>query len=445
MVVFCMFLFLQSDVLYSAFIANQAALGHIDVYRHFSAVPSLRGIDTVMPPLFYVLTGLYLKLLLLLHIDPVTTNPRHIFMTAFGVRGGPSFMAGLFLLKIPNLIALLAGYVFMRKLAFLVRADQTVVAILWLASPVIVVTALMHAMNDGVAAAATAASLWAFGRRSPLAGMILLGLAACLKSYALILVPVTALLLSGRNPLVVVKLGIAGVALPVLTAIPFLSHEFVQRVFHAHDSGTLTAADTFGRMPTHLWPLAYVGFLLMAWVVADRRVDVLDIAALWLITLGSIFVLTWWVPQWTVWLLPMAVVLAAKDQWMIWSWLAFNATILANNLVNFPGNMDGGMLAPIFGQGPGQLSGHIYTYHLYLFSTTLAFTVRDAVYLGCAVTSIVLIVRAGQWLLARGAVGASASPEWLGSRAGVYVTLLAPLLLVPYVAIMFGQRILWNA
>jgi hypothetical protein len=445
MVVFCMLLFLQSDVLYSAFISNQVALGHLDVYRHFSAVPSLRPLDTVMPPPFYLLSGLYLKLLLLLHIDPVTTDPRHIFMTVFGVRSGPSFMAGLFLLKIPNLVALLVGYVFMRKLAFLVRADQTVVAILWLASPVIVVTSLMHAMNDGAAAAATAAALWAFGRRSPVAGMILIGLAACLKSYALILVPVTALLLSARNPLMIVKLGVAGVALPVLTSLPFLSHEFIQRVFHAHDSGTLTAADTFGRMPTHLWPLAYLGFLVIAFVVADRRVDVLDIAALWLMTLGSIFVLSWWVPQWTAWLLPMAVILAAKDRGMLWSWLAFNATLLANNLVNFPGNMDGGMLAPIFGQGPGQLRGHVYAYHLYLFSTHLSFALRDAMYLACAVTSIVLVARAGQWLLARASVERSARPEWLASRAGIYATLLIPLILVPYVAVMFGQRIFWTA
>ena len=441
----CMFLFLQSDVLYSAFIANQAALGHIDVYRHFSAVPALRPLDTVMPAPFYLVTGLYLRVLLMLHIDPVTTVPGHVFMTVFGVRSGPSFMAGLFLLKIPNVVALVIGYVFMRKLAALVQANQAIIAILWLASPVIVVTSLMHAMNDGIAAAATAAALWALARRSPVTGMVLLGLAACFKTYALILIPITALLLSQRSPLVVIKLGVAGVSLPVLTALPFLGPEFFQRVFHAHDSGTLTAPDTFGRMPTHLWPLAYLSFLVIAWILSKRRVDALDVAALWLLTLGSIFVLSWWVPQWTAWLLPMAVVLAAKDRWMLWSWLAFNATCLANNLVNFPGNMDGGMLAPIFGQGPGHLKGHIYTYHLYLLSTHLSYAVRDAVYLTCAAATLVLLIRAGQWLLARQTVVSSAYPQWLASKKGVYAALLGALLLAPYVAAMFAQRIFWSA
>ena len=444
-VVLCMFVFLQSDVLYSAFIANQAAIGHVDVYRQFSIVPSLRPLDTVMPPPFYLLTGLYLKLLLLLHIDPVTTTPRYIFMTVFGVRSGPKFMAGLFLLKVPNLIALVVGYAFMRRLAALVGAGQTLVAILWLASPVIVVTAFMHAMNDGIPAAVTAASLLAFRKRSPLLGMALLGLAACFKTYALILLPVTALLLSQRNLWTLLKLGLAGIALPILTDLPFLSSYFIQRVFHAHDSGTLAAPDNFGRMPTHLWPLAYLAFLAVAWIVAKRQTDVIDIAALWLMTLGSIFVLSWWVPQWAVWLLPAATLLAAKDRWMLWIWLAFNATLLANNLANFPGNMDGGMLAPIFGQGSALLKGHIYAYHLYVFSKHVPFPVLDAVYLAFAASAIALVSRAGQWLLSRSSVLSSADPRWSASKSGVYASLLLPLLLLPYVGVMVAQRVFWSA
>jgi len=57
---FAMF-FLQSDILYNSFVANQVARGHIDVYSWFQSRSHLIGIDTVMPPLYYLTSGLYLE------------------------------------------------------------------------------------------------------------------------------------------------------------------------------------------------------------------------------------------------------------------------------------------------------------------------------------------------------------------------------------------------
>ena len=67
--------------------------------------------------------------------------------------------------------------------------------------------------------------------------MALLGVAAGFKSYTLILIPATALLLSQRSIVSAAKLTVAGLIPVALIFGPFVGHEFIMRVFQAHDSG----------------------------------------------------------------------------------------------------------------------------------------------------------------------------------------------------------------
>jgi len=435
-----MMLFAQGDVLYNAFVANKVALGHLQVYAYFSSTRILKPIDTVMPPLFYLVTGLYLKILMLAHLDPVTVHPHHLYVSLFGHNGGIYFSLGLLLLKMPNLVAVIVGISLAAKLARDADADSRVATLLWAASPILIVTALMQAQNDAIPAAITIAALVALRSRGVAWTMLLIGLAACFKTYALVLIPVTALLLSNRDFITAVKYCVLGALPPVIVALPFLGHDFLHRIFGAHDGGTLYASSYIGRMPTHLWPIGYLGILVLAWVVGKRRADIVDVLSLWFLALGLIFVINWWVPQWIMWLLPAVIIFAARDRIFAWAWVVAIAAVLANNLFNFPANMDGGMLMPIYGDHNHPAASHYYAYHVYLLYKIIPYDIRDGVYIVSGIAFLTLCVRALQWLVARAQL-LEVEARMSAFPGPAIAALVGPLLLIPYVAVMVAQRL----
>ncbi|HEV3311055.1 MAG TPA: hypothetical protein VG815_11130 [Chloroflexota bacterium] len=463
-----MMCFVQGDVLYNAFVANAVARGHPDVYSYFQSNIAIRYIDTVMPPLFYLATGAYLKLLMLIHLDPVSSNPAYLYLRLFNQTKGLGLSAGLLLLKLPNLIAVLAGIPLSVCLAKRSQADSHVVMLLWAASPVLLVTSLMQAQNDAIPAVITLAALVVLSNAvgagtssesdgseaAPTASrprgmtssfewaMILIGLASCFKSYALVLVPVTALVLSNRDLITVIRLGVLGVLPPVLFTLPFVfDHAFMSRVFGAHDDNTLLGASYSGRLPTHPWALTYLGVLLAGWIISRRRVAVIDIVCLWFVSLGMIFVVNWWVPQWVVWLLPMILIFAGRDRLFAWMWLALNALLLTNDLINYPGNMDGAMLMPFYGDRNHPANSHVYDYHLYQLWHLVPAGVIDGLYIVIGAVFLALCVRAAQWLIAGASVPREQTrlSELLPSAR--LAALIAPTLLLPYITVMVIQRL----
>jgi hypothetical protein len=426
--VFALFLVLfssQGDLYYIDYVANFVSLGHIDVYRYFSATPSLRPIQTVFPPLFYALAGLYLKVLSVLHLNPVTTVPRDMFLTLYGGVDRAHVIPGLLVLKLPNIAALLVGLWLMRKVVLAVGGDWRVGAVLWLASPIVLWAVLMQGQNDLLPAVATLAALALYQRQGGIWTVLLLGVAAGLKSYTVLLIPVTAVLLSNRNVVSIIKLCVIGAIPMVVIFGPFVSHDFIVRVVRAHDAGSLLSG--------FHWPLFYLCILGLAWVVSRDRIDIIRLAAMWLLTLLSIFVLTWWLPQWGVWLLPMVVLIAVRDRWMLWAWIATNAVVVFANLIRFPGNMDGTLLYPLFGVHRGYG-------HLLLLPTSVGQKLAIVFSSICWVAFAVLAVRAVQWILWPESVDTPESRAWIGSSYALKVSLLAPAVMLVVIAIMAAQN-----
>jgi hypothetical protein len=430
-------LFKQMDVMYNAFVANQIALGHVDVYRYFSATPTLRSIDTVMPPLYYMLTAAYLKILLLLHVDPVTTHRADMFRVLFGHRSGAGFFAGSALIKLPNLVALGAGVLAIRKLARKIAgADQILMLILWLGSPVLLTASIMQAQNDVIPAVCTLFALAAFDREKPWKAMIFLGLAAAFKNYALLLIPVTALLLAQRNIRTLAGLVVIGFALPVVTALPFLGREFLARVFFAHDGSSILTGVHVGKLHVSLFPIVYVFILWMVWRWDPQEVDIPAVSALWILTLSPIFVLSWWRFQWVVWLVPFVVVLASKDCRFLWTWIALNALLLINNLVNLSGNMDGAMLTPVFGSGSHAMLSELLTY-----DRVVPPLLRLIVYGLCYLAFVALTLGAYSWLRPSRARFWYRLPHLRVPREMSAIALLGPALLLVYMLAMVTQHL----
>ena len=431
----------EGDVWQINYVANFVARGHIDVYRYFAQTGPLEHINTVMPPLYYAMEGLYLKVLTLLHINPVTTSPKWMFRELFGHLDRAHLWPGLFVLKVPNLIALGIGFYLMRKLVMRTGGDWRVGAVLWLASPFLVSTSLMQGQNDLLPAVVTLGALVLYRRESSVWTMLLLGVAAGLKSYTLILIPVTALLLSRRSLIRAIWLGLISAAPVALIFGPFLSHDMIFRVFHAHDSGSLLSGFQVLQREVFYWPAVYVSILIVAWLLSKDDVDTTRLATMWLLTLLSIFVFSWWLPQWGVWLMPMAVFLATRDKWFLWAWLAASVVVMANNFFMLPGNMDGAMLFPLFGEHAHPTYGHIYLFKRVL-SPSVSIIFQNTLYTLCTVAFAVLMVRTLQWLFRPNSVTRSTEEEaWVGSSLALKTALVAPAIMIAVVAVMVVQNV----
>jgi Glycosyltransferase family 87 len=430
-------LFAQGDIWYLNYVANIVATGHVDVYRYFAHTRSLRRLDTVMPPLYYELEGLYLKLLSLLGINPTSTDLGPMFRALFGHIDRGYLYPGLFLLKLPNLLALCLGFILIRKLVLRFGGDWRVGAVLWLASPFVISTLLMQGQNDLFPADLTLLALVLYRRESTVWTMLLLGLAAGLKSYTLILIPITALLLSQRNLMSALKLGLIGLVPVVLIFGPFMGHEMIARVFHAHDSGTLLLGFHVLKRQVFFWPVTYLALLVVAWLLSKESVDTIRLAAMWLLTLLSIFIVSWWLPQWAIWLLPMGVLLAVRDRWFLWAWIAANVAVMVNNFFILPGNMDGAMLFPLFGEHHWPVYGHILIYPA-VFGSRFG----ELTYTVCMVTFAALAARTLQWLVWPDSAASSTPRAWVGSRVALNTALIAPCIMILVVALMVVQHLI---
>ncbi|PSR32589.1 MAG: hypothetical protein C7B44_15220, partial [Sulfobacillus thermosulfidooxidans] len=79
--------------------------------------------------------------------------------------------------------------------------------------------------------------------------------------------------------------------------------------------------------------------------------DFLAVVLGWSTVCVSIFVLSWWLPQWVVWLVPMGSIMSGTDIKLARWWTGVNFVFVVNNLTEFPRNLDGSMLTTLFGHG----------------------------------------------------------------------------------------------
>jgi hypothetical protein len=216
-----------------------------------------------------------------------------------------------------------------------------------------------------------------------------------------------------------------------------MGHEMIARVFHAHDSGTLLLGFHVLKRQVFFWPVTYLALLVVAWLLSKESVDTIRLAAMWLLTLLSIFVVSWWLPQWAIWLLPMGVLLAVRDRWFLWAWIAANVAVMVNNFFILPGNMDGAMLFPLFGEHHSPIYGHILIYPA-VFGSRFG----ELTYTVCVVTFAALAARTLQWLVWPDSAASSTPRAWVGSRVALDTALIAPCIMILVVALMVVQHLI---
>lgn len=329
------------DLQINSFVANAVALGHWNVYQYFSSTPGLRTIATVMPPGYYMLVGLYLGVLHLIHVDPVPVQPQAMLVHIFGVTRGWSVFAGLVLLKVPNLITMGVGVWALGRIAKRFAFPASTVKVLWLLSPILLVTSFMQSQMDIMPAVLTILALMLYDEEHPTIMFVMLGVAASVQVYPLLFAPPTALLLARGNFSRVVKWGMAAAIPFLLSLLPFAGKPLIARVFQARDGASLFNSVRLGIVPIHLWLLMYALVCFTAWRMSPRYISFRGILWVWLAVGASILIFSYWLPQWMVWIVPMAILFAAVDPQFLWLWITVNGLFVANNLLAFPRNLDG--------------------------------------------------------------------------------------------------------
>ncbi len=340
------------DLQLNSFVANFVATGHWNVYHYFAETPPLRPIATVMPPAYYVTTGLYLGLLHLVHLDPVPRHADFLYARIFGVTHGWNMFWGLMLLKIPNLIALVVGAWAMGQLAHKVNGRPEMMSRLWLFSPIVIAESFMQAQMDIIPATLTILALLAYTRDQEWKLFVWLGIAAAFQVYPLLFVPPTALLLARGNFGRVIKWGVVASVPFLLSLSPFLGHALITRVFFAKNGASLFSSVRLGLIPVHLWLMIYAIICYTAWRLGIHyrfQYGTLAVGLIWMTVCSSIFIFSYWLPQWVVWLVPMALLFAERNKRFLLWWTLGNVLFLANNLLAFPRNLDGHLLSALFG------------------------------------------------------------------------------------------------
>lgn len=329
------------DLQINSFVANAVALGHWNVYHYFSLMPALRPIATVMPPGYYLLVGLYLSALHLMHLDPVPVQPHQLFLQIFGVVRGWRVFVGLVLLKVPNLISMGVGVWAIRRMAKRFALPSYTITVLWLLSPILLITSFMQSQMDIMPATLTLVALMLLDEDRPTVAFVILGLAASIQVYPLLFALPTALLLAKGNIGKVIKWGCAA-AIPFLVLLaPFAGRPLIQRVFFARDGASLFNSVRLGIVPVHLWLLMYALVCVTAWHMSPRYASFKGVLWTWLAVGASILIFSYWLPQWMVWIVPMAIIFSGLDTRFLWLWISVNLLFVANNVLAFPHNLDG--------------------------------------------------------------------------------------------------------
>lgn len=349
------FVFVHTDSLTLAFEANQLALGHIHIYEWFDSQPSLKGLASPMLPLYYWSNGVYMWLLNLVHINPVSPT---VWDTLYGRTHGLIFGLGGVVLKIPNISIILTGAWFMDKTCKKIGLNRKWATWLWLTSPLLISGFIMQGNMDGFAAVATIIAIYFFSIEKPYTGMIMLGVAAAYKDYALLIALPVAIILSQKKMLKSLGLFLVALLAYIVPIVPYLNQSFLHRVFEWREASFIFSQTIdVTPVPVYLYFLLYFFLLIYVYFRAIDEAKRLDYILWSGLTATFLVLLTGpWLPEWAIWTLPFAIFLIRDDRRKSYWFLLVSAIIVILNLFVYPHNLDARMLGTFFSDPSAILS-----------------------------------------------------------------------------------------
>ncbi len=289
--------------------------GELDIYGRLreidletSPVPFLHYDFFTYPPLSYYFFGGVMWLLKPLYTDSFAaaiSSPHDVLMTY-----QPQIFLWLTLYKLPFL-PFDIGAAFVLTRFFTDSASKLRAFALWMLNPVPIIAGYLFGQFDVVPAFFVLLSLLEFKRGHPWRSALIIGVAACFKSYPLILIPVLAvvatrpwwkrglMVLTGLAPFVLSLQLVRGS--PVALEVIFNSRP-AQRIFQS----TLPLGDALDMTASiYVFLLLYCIILLHAWYKTKGDFD--DLLSYGLAILLLAYAFSFSHLQWLTWSIPLIV------------------------------------------------------------------------------------------------------------------------------------------
>lgn len=259
----------------------------------------------------------------------------------------PELARALFLLKLPYLVADLGTGYLLTRLVEPVRRPR--VLALWLLNPLVIYVCAVFGRHDPIAIFLVVASLAVTLRSRRVLGLGLLGVAALARVFPAFLAPVFVMTFRrSRREFLLLTGGLVGVWLAVEVPIWALTGSsptltLLSRYPHV-DFLVALAAPIGGGEQFFVFPVAYA--LLLFWYYDRRPSRARDYVVAGAVVFQVVFALTYFHPQYTVWLVPLLVLAIDRHGRLIGYHLAQVALLYVYSL-RWGGQTTWDLLAPL--------------------------------------------------------------------------------------------------
>lgn len=264
----------------------------------------------IYPPLTYFTLGSFMWLLKPFYGSGFVTWIQGYGNDVLSVLTHPHVFRYLFLMKIPYLVFDLLALFGLYRFVSLKKDRQRILKYWWL-NPIVIFLPYVWGQFDIIPVALSVLAL-SLLRKRPVAGALLLGLAAAFKNYPLLFLPVVILSIA-KDYKQGIKMFLAGVLPFILTVLPFAGHSFFR--------DTVLFSWQSQKMLDFMWGIGgdigiypfVIGYTLIAfWSFTHARLNRDAIGPLTL-SLFWYYATTNFHQQWFLWILPFLVLYAVKS------------------------------------------------------------------------------------------------------------------------------------
>ncbi|MFH0864262.1 MAG: hypothetical protein V1858_04195 [Candidatus Gottesmanbacteria bacterium] len=221
----------------------------------------------------------------------------------------------IFIWKLPYLIFDLGTAYLLTK--FFINQKQKILAFaLWMLNPWTIYTTFMFGQCDIIPTFAIVLALLLAYKKQSLLAILTLGLAIAFKSYPLMILPAFCLILSA-NPLMFIGYFFLGLAPTIISDLPFYSSlPWRQDVLFSFQSQFLTSP----AIPAGNGENVLLFPLIWALILGGTYLAKVKVNSLWAVCLAiflGLFSISYYYPQWVIWMSPFIVILLVKNPRLI--------------------------------------------------------------------------------------------------------------------------------
>jgi hypothetical protein len=323
--------------------AARIAGGNLDIYSNYQIGSVLLG-KPIMPPLVFIVDGFFYAI------------PKYLQLINFNYTYDFALLSSLKLIALRSrlIIVFVLSYPLVKYLAQKITKDKKkslIIAALWITNPILLYFTFTQGNNDIYPAILSFVFLSAVSGGSNIIAMILLGIMAALKNYALFLFVPVAIILARKNFWKIIQYLLVGMAAYLAPNIFYLNN-----VLHFTKSGgeALFMLNTviISDINFLVIPVIYFAIVLYLYFsdneksLSEDPVD--NIARYSVLILSLFFAFAFFLPPWFLWVTPFAIFVIYKNRKLFFLYTALLASLFIVLVVRWGGNIGPAVFRPIF-------------------------------------------------------------------------------------------------